>query len=110
MLGFGEDAGRFRMFRAEGHLLKIPLGGDSCWVLELPRYVPWTAGAVVAVAAAGFAAWRLMSTSAEDVRIESSAAKASRSRLASTAAELPRVARRARGASTPARRPAVRRR
>ena len=109
MLGFGEDAGRFRAYVAEGHLLKVPMG-DACLVMEIPRYLPWT-GAVLAVAAAGgWAAWRWLGGRSESAEIPDLAGRASAGARGRSGGSLtsrrtkegasPRVSRRARGAST----------
>lgn len=60
MFGYGEDAGRLRVFLAEGHVFKIPMG-QGCLVVEVPRYLPWTGAALAVAAVGGWAAWRWLS-------------------------------------------------
>lgn len=115
MLGFGEDAGRLRVYLAEGHLLKIPVGG-ACLVVEIPRYLPWTAAAVAVSAVGGWAAWRWLGGSAgkgPDLAGRASVGARARrgggtpSSTSSKGGASPRISRRSRGAST-ARSPSIR--
>lgn len=116
MLGFGEDAGRLRMFVADGHLLKIPLG-DACMVVEVPRYLPWAGAAAAVAALGGWAAWRFLGGRGGSSSTPNLAGRASVGARARRGGSLspsrseggasPRVARRSRGAST-SRSPSVR--
>ena len=123
MFGYGEDAGRLRVFLADGHLFKIPMG-QGCLVVEVPRYLPWTGAALALAAVGGWAAWRWLSGRGQETpNLAGPASAVARARNGGTLRSRPpegaspRVARRSRGASTagsassrPSRRPRTTRR